>query len=182
MSYSAESWRDLVSRFSEQNLRIAQADINSIWEYTGPERGADESMLGEAEQALGFRLPNEYRAFLSIANGWQGFYHDVSLLRVSSTYSGEDSMRAWELVESADDGSGGMLRIDRKAYLPIAVSRFDIDVFLIDIAERLGEVRWIAGQEIEKFDSFSDFMIKMNEYNRETLNDLLRDPWLGSGG
>lgn len=44
------------SRWIPQNLRIAQADINSIWEYTGPEPGADESALREAEHRLGFGL------------------------------------------------------------------------------------------------------------------------------
>lgn len=181
MTYNANSWPDLVSRFREQNARIARADVNSIWEYTGPEPGARESALLELEKSLGFELPSEYRDFLAVSNGWAGFYQDVSLLGIDALVDGEELTRAWELVESADEGSGGELQVGRHSFLPIAVSKFDLDVFVIGTEGR-GEVRWVAGQEIERFQTFSDFFVAMLAYNRETLNDLLRDPWLGSGG
>ncbi|MFI8528252.1 SMI1/KNR4 family protein [Promicromonospora sukumoe] len=181
MIHDANFWQNLVSRFAEQNTRIAQADVNSIWEYAGPEPGASESELLEAENSLGFEIPSEYREFLAVSNGWRGFYQDVSLLGVDLIVSSEELTRAWELVDSAGEGSGGLLQISRKAFLPVAVSKSDIDVFLIDTGER-SDVRWIAGQEIERFNSFADFFAGMLAYNGKALNDLLRDPWLGSDG
>jgi hypothetical protein len=181
MIHDANFWLDLVSRFGAQNARIAQADVNSIWGYTGPEPGASELALLEVENSLGFEIPSEYREFLAVSNGWKGFYQDVSLLGADSIVNSEELTRAWELIESADEGSGGLLQVSRQSVLPIAVSKSDIDVFLIGTGGR-GQVRWIAGQEIERFNSFSDFFARMLVYNKDTLNDLLRDPWLGSDG
>ena len=36
-----------------------------------------------------------------------------------------------------------------------------------------GQIIWLAGGEIERFHSFSDFFEAMIEYNKEELEDIL---------
>ncbi len=65
---------------------------------------------------------------------------------------------------------------DIKEYLfPIAVSRTDKDLFVMVLTEgrEYGQIIWLAGGEIERFLSFSDFFEAMIEYNKEELEDIL---------
>ncbi|MEU6346895.1 hypothetical protein ABZ883_38805 [Streptomyces sp. NPDC046977] len=105
----------------------------------------------------------------------------MDLLSASELLGGERFDRAWMLVEAADAGSGGSLGVSRDLYVPCGVAAVDIDVFLIGVTGESSSVRWIAGQEVERFDSFGEFFEEMISYNEETLEELRLDPWLGAG-
>ena len=57
---------------------------------------------------------------------------------------------------------------------PLAVSRDDIDLFIIVLGNGTcsGNVIWIAGGEIERFKTFSEYFKAMISYNKKNLNIL----------
>ena len=178
MSSRLSSIAELVRLAVEVNGRIAAADVNGIWQYGGPNQGAEEVDIHEL--VTRYDVPSDYLDLLRVTIGWSGFYHDVDLLRVDELLGSDKLERAWMLTESADDGAGDRLGLDRASYLPVGVSNFDIDVFLLNMEAAIGQIRWMAGSEIERFDSIEHFVKEMTSYNRETLQDLLNDPGLGA--
>ena len=60
-----------------------------------------------------------------------------------------------------------------KYLLPVAVSRTDMDLFVMVLktGRRFGEIIWLAGGEIDRFESFKDFFKAMIEYNKLDLED-----------
>jgi hypothetical protein len=169
----------LVGAAAEANRLVAAADINTLWQYGQPNAGASNEVLRQVEVRYDF-VP-EYVEFLRVANGWRGFYHDVDLLSGEELGGGSRLDRAWMLAESADQGSGGALALSKSTYIPIGVATEDIDVFLLDLLVGKGQVRWIAGYDIETFPSIADFLRGVTLYNQQTLRDLRDDPWLGAG-
>jgi hypothetical protein len=177
MTTPSASIAQLVMSAAEINRLVAAADVNSIWQYGQPNEGADGERIARLWRSYS-QFP-ELVEFLGVADGWGGFYHDVDLLSSDDLEGGTRLDRAWLLAESADQGSGGVLALDRSNYLPIGVAMQDVDVFLL--SARGGTVRWISGEEIEVFPSIDSFLGGMTEYNQETLQDLRADPWLGAG-
>lgn len=180
MSARGFDWSLAVERATRLNRDIAEADVHHIWNYGSANSGADGSEIQELERHLGYRLDAEYTDFLKAANGWPGFYNDVDLLSASEVSDSEKADRAWILADSADEGSGGALGLDRGSHMPIAVAKFDIDVFMLFRHGETVTVRWIAGQQIESFPSVSSFFEALVSYNEETLRQLREDPWLGA--
>jgi hypothetical protein len=177
MTSPSASIAQLVLAAAEVNQLVAAADVNSIWQYGQPNEGASDEELQQIQRS--YDIGPEYIELLRVANGWPGFYHDVDLLSIHDLEGGELLDRAWMLAESADNGSSGMLALNKFTHIPIAVSANDIDVFLLNLQR--GDIRWIAGQEVESFVSVDSFLREMTEYNRQTLEDLRVDPWIGAG-
>lgn len=179
MNISKNEWQEIVQRASVLNAEIAEADVNDIWSYGQARPGASDADIVRLEQRLQCSLGLDYRNLLSTTDGWRGFYHDVDLLACSENPDGGRARRAWEIADAAVSGSGGVIDIARRAYIPIGVSEFDIDAFFLDLNE--WSVRWIAGVEVENFPSVRDFFEGMVMHNRATLEELRADPWLGAG-
>lgn len=80
------NWPDLLKHLSQ--ARIADIEewgdlptemIEAQWLGHSP---ASEEQIQEAESRLGVRLPNSYREFLKISNGWSVFHdEDTSLCK-----------------------------------------------------------------------------------------------------
>jgi hypothetical protein len=179
MTDEAHELRDLVRRAAHTNQLVAQADINSIWQYGQPVAGASESEIAATESSIGRPLDFQFRSLMAITDGWRGFYHDVDILTVHELRGSPSMSRAWMLAEAANEGSGGLLGLNKDSYLPIAVAQFDIDVFLLNLGP-VGSVRWIAGQDVETFMSVASFVEAIIRYNESTLQKLREDPWLGA--
>jgi len=59
--------------------------------------------------------------------------------------------------------------------LPIAVSRDDIDVFVLVVGEKsFGQVIWFAGGIIERFDSIRAFLTEMLKLSKATIDNKMR--------
>lgn len=176
-------WRELIAQAAEVNTAISDADVNHLWCYGGPSPGADEAALSAMEEAIGSALDQDYRQFLKNANGWDGFYSDVDLLSCADYPSSARLERAWMMIEAAEEGSGGLISFGRTSWIPIGVSREDGDIFMLrlpSVGEVGGAVVWMAGGEVEKYDSVASFVEAVIEYNRANLADVRTDPWLGA--
>ena len=59
----------------------------------------------------------------------------------------------------------------RQELLPIAVTEFDKDLFVLCLpnSSRPGEIIWFAGEEIDRFKNFDEYFLAMVDYNREEI-------------
>lgn len=72
-------WRELIEAFLVQRERLVRIHPD-LYEMSRPNPGATEEQLVAAEERLGFRIPAQYREFLTVANGWREWNQDTALL------------------------------------------------------------------------------------------------------
>lgn len=149
---------------------LAELDKENLWPFFLPEVAASEEAIRQSERHLCVELPKAYRDFLLVADGWQCFYQAVDLFGLADLVGGERHERATELLRSLHP-VGELCGVRPESLLPIAVSRNDIDLFLLSTSEteRPGEVFWFAGQLVETFSDFGEFFLTMVDYIREDI-------------
>lgn len=169
------SWKERIVAMLSVRDQLYKADKDELWEYHFPEVAANMSDISDIQEKLGVSFSDDYIDLLLCADGWQCFYQDVDLFGTKD-YETEKFTYAKTLlnVEAEYDEE---LRKLKDHLLPIAVSKTDKDLFVMILkeGEDHGTVIWLAGGEIERFDSFGDFFEAMIEYNKEDLEELLED-------
>lgn len=184
MTRGESYWRELVARAERVNLAIRDADVNHLWFYGGPSSGADDAALAAMEAAIGSPLDPDYRQFLMISNGWEGFYGDVDLFSCADYPSSARLEHSWMMIGAAEEGSGGLISFDRRDWIPIGVSREEVDIFMLRLpAGRRSNVAvvWMTGGDVEEYDSVAGFFEAMIGYSEANLADVRADPWLRAG-
>lgn len=170
-----KDWQERIAAMLTVREELQKSDEDELWEYYSPEAAADMSEISEVQKKLGLSFIEDYIDFLLCANGWKCFYQTVNLFGTKD-YESEIFTYAQKMLdvelEYIDE-----LREIREHLLPIAVTELDMDKFVMVLkeGEDYGTVVWLAGGEIERFDSFSDFFEAMIEYNKEDLEELLED-------
>lgn len=165
-------WKERIEEMRAVRDELYQADREQMWEYYHPEGAAERSEILSAQEKLQINLSQDYIDFLLCANGWKCFYQLVDLFGTKD-FDSEIMSYARELLnvelEYHDE-----LRTVKEYLFPIAVSRTDKDLFVMVLAEgsEYGQVIWLAGGEIERFDSFGEFFEAMIEYNQGDLEDM----------
>lgn len=146
-------------------------DVEKIWPHHFPEVGANEKSIRTIEQELGYKLDLMYREFLQYANGWAGFYQTVDLFGTEQLKESSIMDYAQVLLEAIDDVVLEESVVLRQELLPIAVSEFDRDLFVLCLSNssRPGEIIWFAGEEIDRFENFDEYFLAMIDYNREEI-------------
>lgn len=136
-----------------------------------PEVGANEKSIRIIEQELGYKLDLMYREFLQYANGWAGFYQTVDLFGTEQLKESAIMDYAQVLLEAIDDVVLEESGVLKQELLPIAVSEFDRDLFVLCLpnSSRPGEIIWFAGEEIDRFENFDEYFLAMIDYNREEI-------------
>ncbi|WP_200263467.1 hypothetical protein [Streptomyces sp. HSG2] len=134
----------------------------------------------------------EYADFLLHTDGWPAVLQDIDLFGTAD-FGGAGYLEAAELVrviaEETEIGTGG----EFAHLIPIGASRTSIDIFAMPRTtgpHRTTPVIWLAGGEVERYRTFSDFfrsMITENLAEAESLEPSLPalDPPCGerpSGG
>ena len=156
--------------------KIAEVDVDQLWENTLPEVAASEAQLHALEQSLDHPLDPQYRAFLSHANGWRAFMQYIDVFGVGDFEGGSRAERANELIASLEPIEP-ICGFSRKDLMPIAVSSLDIDVILMTRPHSLtpGKIFWFAGGLIDSFTGFDDWFLAMVDYNRQEYQRLVGD-------
>lgn len=177
-------WHELVSRAEQVNLAISEADVNRTWLYGGPSPGADPAELATLDAVLGGPLAPDYQQFLTISNGWDGFYSDVDLFGCADFPFSPPLAFVWMMIDAIEEGSGGLVSYPWSSWIPIGVSREECDFFLLQRPlgnEPGGAVVWLsAGQEVERYDTFAEFFEAMIAFNEANLAEVRTDPLLGA--
>jgi hypothetical protein len=132
-----------------------------------PKTAATEREISHTESANNIELSEEYRAFLKCANGWVGFHISTDLFgtdELNSAYNA-DPLPMPEVREFIE-----AINLDAQHVIPIGVSPFDRDVFLLvspSSPVAPNHVIWWAGEEVERYGTFEEFfnaMIASNAY------------------
>jgi hypothetical protein len=155
--------------------KIAEVDVDRLWENTLPEVAATEDQVRSLETRLGYGLAPQHREFLLHANGWRAFKQRVDVFGMDDFVSGPRAQRAVMLIESLDDLEG-LCGFGRSDVLPIAVSSDDIDVMVMTRphTREPGKVLWLAGGQIETFPGFDEWFLAMVDYNRHEYQRLFK--------
>src|ERR1044072_5904583 len=140
-----------------------------------PALAATDSEIAEAEKAANFDFPAEFRALLSVINGWRGFYMGVDLFGTDDLHS-RRSREVKQRDEIADCLQGAGFRDEET--LVIGASDEEIDTFILisdSNASLAGGVLWWAGSEIDRFPGCAAFFEAMVNYNAHIANKLVQD-------
>lgn len=170
-----KDWIERIAAMLAVREELQRSDDGDLWEYYSPEAATDMSEISEVQKKLGLSFSRDYIDFLLCANGWKCFYQTVNLFGTKD-YESEMFAYAQKMldveIEYIDE-----LREIRDHLLPIAVTELDMDKFVMVLkeGEDYGTVIWLAGGEIERFDSFTEFFEAMIEYNREDAEDESED-------
>jgi hypothetical protein len=169
-----EEWRDLIVAMVYVKQEVMKLDVEEIWPHHFPELPASEESLRKTEAFLGFRIDQDYRQFLKMANGWKGFLQAVDLFGTEEL-SGSPMMRyAQSLLGFVEDGVIKSTGFSRENLLPIAATKYNEDLFVMarPTSHAPGTVIWLAGEEIDRYPNFTEYFLAMIEYNRLFAKDL----------
>lgn len=149
-------------------------DTAGLWEYHLPRVAATQKELGVVEAALGFPLDPMYRAFLAHADGWPDFYQSADLFGSRELLGDRLMGQAIELISVVDSAVWRELDATSSDVLPIALAKYDKDVFLLvrPPHRSSGQVIWLAGTVVERFPNFDEFFLSMVDYNRVRYDRL----------
>lgn len=168
-------WKKRLAEMLMIRNELYKADKGQLWEYYYPEVAAELSEILLVQEKLQIKLSQDYIDFLLCANGWRCFYQLVDLFGTKDFES--ESMSLAKMLLNTELEYDELLNDIREYLFPIAVSRTDKDLFVMVLTEgrEYGQIIWLAGGEIERFLSFSDFFEAMIEYNKDELEDILNE-------
>ncbi|TFI24871.1 hypothetical protein E4P36_21945 [Streptomyces sp. 4R-3d] len=116
----------------------------------------------------------EYADFLLHADGWPAILQDIDLFGTAD-FGGAAYIEAEGLVRVIEDEVEIERGDDFSRLIPIGASRTDIDILVMPcarVANRLAPVIWLAGGEIERYRTFSDFFRGMIAENHAEADSL----------
>jgi hypothetical protein len=153
---------------------MMELDKHKVFPYHLPEVAASESQILEAERQIGHTLDASYKAFLRHANGWQSFWQTSDLFGTDDLIRGKRKDNGEFSLSMLDEGVIAKCKFKRQDLLPISVTPFDRDVFVITRpnSPSPGIVIWFAGEEVERFLTFDDYFLAMVEYGRQNIQWL----------
>lgn len=158
-------WKAEISRIVYWKQIAADHDKNHALPWHLPRVGAKPESIVLAEQAMGVLFPEQFKKFLSYADGWSGFYVLTDLFGTTEFLEGR-SKKVLQRPEVAAFLETNALREDE--VIPIGASDFDLDVFLLlsESSSLLpGGVLWFASEEVERYGTFAEFVSAMVNYN-----------------
>ena len=155
--------------------KIAEVDVDELWENTLPEVAASEDQLRSLEARLGYELDPQHRDFLRHANGWRALMQDIDVLGIEDLVGGPRATRVAELVDSLEPLEP-LCGLGKSDMLPIAVASAGIDVMMMARPHSAtpGKVMWFAGGLIDTFPGFDEWFLTMVDHNREEYQRLAK--------
>jgi len=170
-------WKKEISVLVYVKQTLADLDVNHLWQHHLPEVAALDDEIRKVEEYIGFQLDKLYAEFLRHANGWRSFYQSVDLFGTSDLLGSEKMQYAKSMLDSIEDNAVNASGLKKEDLLPIGSTLTDLDIFFITkpSSENLGEIIWIAGQEIDRFPNFDAFYLAMVDYNRAEIKDLKKE-------
>ena len=169
-----EEWRERIVAMVYVKQELMKLDVSGIWPHHLPELAASEETLRKTEAHLGFRIAQDYREFLKMANGWKGFLQTVDLFGTEELSGSPTMQYAQSLLDFVEDDVIKSTGFSREELLPIAATKYDKDLFVMTCptSHAPGTVVWVAGEEIDRYPNFTEFFLAMIEYNRQLVNDM----------
>ena len=165
------NWKDNIATMVLVKQELMKRDVNHIWPHHFPNTGTSEEHIYVVERELEYKIDPMYRDFLKYANGWKGFYQTVDLFGTEQLKKSTIMDYAETLLNVIEEDVIKVSGFLRNQLLPIAVSEFDKDLFVLCLSNSPmpGKIIWFAGEEIDRFENFYEFFLAMIDYNREEI-------------
>lgn len=164
--------KDLIGYLYIVREKIRSEDKKGLWDYYCPQIRNTEHNIEEWEKRHNICLPESYRNFLLAANGWKCVCQDRDLFSLEELSLSNDN----QYIETRDFCKDNLLNTGNKELLlPIGGSEYSYDIFLLVLdsnCDYFGQVLWVAGEEIERYQGFEEFflsIIQHNKYNYKLL-------------
>lgn len=166
-------WKLAISRVVYWKQMIADNDQLRAYPWHLPRVGATAADIAAAEKAAGVGFSSQYSDFLRHANGWSGFVITVDLFGTKDfiDHRSQKVMQREELSSFAKEQG-----FDESEFVPIGASEADLDVFLHfspDAKNLPGGVIWFANEEVDRYESFSEFFEAMVNYNARVAQRMM---------
>src|SRR5688572_7913807 len=114
---------DIIHGIRSKRLELARLDPRSGMP-TMPPPPASAASIQAVERRLGLPLPASYRAFLSVHDGWPGFFHGANLLGSAAlargTYMSVGRMAFAENTAELEDGPISVARA-ASSFVPFGI-------------------------------------------------------------
>ncbi|MDO0914301.1 SMI1/KNR4 family protein [Streptomyces sp. DT2A-34] len=167
-------WSALLADMVTAKQRLADSDRDGLWRHEPPRPPATPQRIAEISAVTHCPLDPEYADFLRHADGWPAILQDIDLFGTAD-FGSAAYAEAEELVRVIEDEVEIERGASRAPLIPIGASRTDIDILVMPWEKDLpcsGPVIWLAGAEIERYRTFSDFFRGMIAHNLKEANDL----------
>lgn len=172
------NWPEEIVKLVIVKQALAEIDSAGLFPFYLPGVAAEESSVGAVELHFKSGIDTKYAGFLRYANGWRGVFQSVDLFGTDDLLGSEKMVAAKEMLKYIDDGVILSAGFSREDLLPIAASSLDKDLFVIAKpgSASPGEVLWLAGDLVDRFESFDEFFLSMVDYNRADVSFLRENP------
>ena len=157
------------------DLLAIQQDVERVSHGQDPAgkfgAGATEAELVKCESALGMRLEERHRRFLTFANGWEGFSGGIDLFASSDFLGSERFRETQQFIHQIDDVILGSHARQRKLLVPIARSWVSTNMLVMKRGggSFMPEVLWFENEPMDEFATFDDMFVTFKEYARGSL-------------
>ena len=164
-------WRETLER-----IKSAQIEIMRTRPYKDfglvPNPGASETAIAAAEARIGVRLPESYREFLALSDGWPRFYDGATLLGTANLGRREYEDVVQAVFRSAetpvpDVGPPSSRRVLRRPLIPFGVDLQGTTMFAFDRNQvgtkgELAVIAWVSelGLTFQGFDEFLSHVLE----------------------
>ncbi|WP_455351356.1 SMI1/KNR4 family protein [Streptomyces sp. SYSU K217416] len=168
---------DWLAPFAEMETakrRLAVSDRDGLWRHESRRPPATPERIAEITTVTHCHLDPEYADFLLHADGWPAFLQDIDLFGTAD-FGTAAYADAEELVRVIEDEVEIERRASHSRLIPIGASRTDIDILVMPCERELNRpapVIWLAGGEIERYWTFSDFFRGMITENLAEADSL----------
>jgi hypothetical protein len=170
-------WAEATQEMLAAKELLREQDLDKLWRHEGPRPPATPEDLCEVESAIGRALDGEYMSFLRRFDGWPAFLQDIDLFG-SKEFRGRRFEEARDLVEILEPEVLEASNIETDWLVPIGAARDHIDILVSlhkpDSPDLSTPVIWLAGLEVERFDTFSIFFNTAIAYNFDEARRLRR--------
>lgn len=168
-------WKVEISRIVYWKQIAADHDKQKLLPWHFPRVGATPENIAMAEQVVGTKFSQQFKDFLSCADGWQGFYILTNLFGTKEFLEGKSKavLKRPELATFLEAN-----HLQESEVVPIGASDFELDVFLNfsqDSKLLPGGILWFANEEVERFESFAEFLSAMVNYNAKIAQKMAKN-------
>ena len=168
-------WAQEISRIVSWKQLIADRDSLHAFPWHLPRVGAKLEQITQAENVVGVEFSQQFREFLTLANGWQGLVVSTDLFGTKEFVEGKarEVLKRKELLAFLREHG-----LSSGQVVPIGASEFDLDVFILispSSSFMPGGVLWFANEEVDRFSSFAEFLASMAAYNERIAQKLAQE-------
>jgi hypothetical protein len=168
-----EDWKASIAKVAHWKQIANENDKLGAFPWHLPRVAASKAMIAQAEAHVGISFSPPYREFLSLADGWRGFFVSTDLFGTEDFLSGR-AIEVRNRLDVREYISGA--RLNDRDLVPIGASDVDMDVFLLiseTATQNSGEVIWLAGSEVDRYLDFQEFFEAMINYNARLAQRLI---------